>query len=103
MASSHRITAIRRCRAQPKRPGRLRGALGDAALRIDHIGSTAVPALAAKPVIDIQISVAAPDPVGPFCEPLRQLGYVYRGDNTERTKRYFLNHRASRAPTSMSG
>ena len=67
----------------------LRGALGDAALRIDHIGSTAVPALAAKPVIDIQISVAALDPVGPFREPLRQLGYVYRADNTERTKRYF--------------
>jgi GrpB-like predicted nucleotidyltransferase (UPF0157 family) len=44
-------------------------------LRIDHIGSTAVPALAAKPVIDIQISVAALDRVGSFCEPLRQLGY----------------------------
>src|SRR6185437_11919330 len=67
----------------------LRGALGDAALRIDHIGSTAVPALAAKPVIDIQISVAALDPADPFREPLRQLGYVYRADNTERTKRYF--------------
>ena len=67
----------------------LRGALGDAALRIDHIGSTAVPALAAKPVIDIQISVAGLDPAGPFREPLQQLGYVYRADNTERTKRYF--------------
>lgn len=68
---------------------RLRGALGDVALRIDHIGSTAVPALAAKPVVDIQISVAALDPVGPFREPLQRLGYVYRAGNTERTKRYF--------------
>lgn len=68
---------------------RLRGALGDAALRIDHIGSTAVPALAARPVIDIQVSVAALDPADPFREPLRQLGYVYREDNTERTRRYF--------------
>jgi GrpB-like predicted nucleotidyltransferase (UPF0157 family) len=68
---------------------RLRGALGDVALRIDHIGSTAVPGLAAKPVIDVQISVAALEPVDPFRDPLVQLGFVYRVDNTERTKRYF--------------
>jgi hypothetical protein len=35
--------------------GKLRDALGATALRIDHIGSTAVPGLAAKPIIDIQI------------------------------------------------
>jgi GrpB-like predicted nucleotidyltransferase (UPF0157 family) len=39
----------------------LRQALGDLALRIDHIGSTAVPGLPAKDVIDIQITVAALD------------------------------------------
>jgi GrpB-like predicted nucleotidyltransferase (UPF0157 family) len=39
----------------------LRGALGDMALRIDHIGSTAVPGLPAKDVIDVQITVAALD------------------------------------------
>ena len=37
----------------------LREGLGDLALRIDHIGSTAVPGLAAKDVIDIQITVMA--------------------------------------------
>ncbi len=68
---------------------RLRDALGDVALRIDHIGSTSVPGLAAKPVIDIQVSVTALEPVDPFREPLARLGYVYRADNTERTKRYF--------------
>lgn len=36
---------------------RLRAALGALALRIDHVGSTAVPGLAAKPVIDMQVSV----------------------------------------------
>ena len=37
---------------------RLRGALGDRALRIDHIGSTAVPGLDAKDRIDVQVVVA---------------------------------------------
>jgi GrpB-like predicted nucleotidyltransferase (UPF0157 family) len=67
----------------------LRAALGDVALRIDHIGSTSVPGLAAKPVIDIQISVAGLEPVDPFRDPLVSLGYVYRANNPERTKRYF--------------
>ncbi|GIJ12908.1 GrpB family protein [Micromonospora andamanensis] len=67
----------------------LRGALGDTAVRIDHIGSTAVPGLAAKPVIDIQVSVPSLDMVGTFREPLDRLGFIYRADNPERTKRYF--------------
>lgn len=37
---------------------RIARVLGDVALRIDHVGSTSVPGLAAKPVIDIHISVA---------------------------------------------
>jgi GrpB-like predicted nucleotidyltransferase (UPF0157 family) len=37
---------------------KVRAALGPAALRIDHIGSTAVPGLPAKNVIDIQVAVA---------------------------------------------
>jgi len=69
--------------------GRLRAALGEAALRIDHIGSTSVPGLAAKPIIDIQISVVALEPVEPYRLPLEGLGFVFRADNMERTKRYF--------------
>jgi GrpB-like predicted nucleotidyltransferase (UPF0157 family) len=39
----------------------LRGAFGDKALRIDHIGSTSVPGLPAKPIIDVQVTVASFD------------------------------------------
>lgn len=39
--------------------GRLRRSLGRRALRINHIGSTSVPGLAAKDVIDLQVSVAS--------------------------------------------
>src|SRR5947207_8955681 len=37
----------------------LRRALGDAAIRINHIGSTAVPGLAAKDIVDVQVTVAS--------------------------------------------
>lgn len=36
----------------------IRDALGDRALRIDHVGSTSVPGLAAKDIIDVQVTVA---------------------------------------------
>jgi GrpB-like predicted nucleotidyltransferase (UPF0157 family) len=56
---------------------RIRAALGDVALRIDHNGSTAVPGLAAKPIIDIQISVALLHPMDAYASALEQLGYVH--------------------------
>jgi GrpB-like predicted nucleotidyltransferase (UPF0157 family) len=67
----------------------LRASLGEVAVRIDHIGSTSVRGLAAKPVIDIQISVADFEPLDAYRAPLERLGYIYRPDNAERTKRYF--------------
>jgi GrpB-like predicted nucleotidyltransferase (UPF0157 family) len=67
----------------------LRNALGDVALRIDHIGSTSVPGLAAKPIVDIQISVACFEPLDAYRIPLESLGYVFRSHNPELTKRYF--------------
>ncbi|MEU2607702.1 GrpB family protein [Streptomyces albus] len=67
----------------------LRDALGDVAARIDHIGSTSVPGLAAKPVIDIQVSVLSFEPLDAFRVPLEAIGFVYRADNPELTKRYF--------------
>lgn len=67
----------------------LRTGLGPVALRIDHIGSTAIVGLAAKPIIDVQISVASLEPVSPFADPLTELGFVLRTDNPDRTKRYF--------------
>jgi GrpB-like predicted nucleotidyltransferase (UPF0157 family) len=56
---------------------RLRTALGALALRIDHHGSTSIPGLAAKPIIDIQVSVAALQPLAAYGERLRALGYVH--------------------------
>jgi GrpB-like predicted nucleotidyltransferase (UPF0157 family) len=57
---------------------RLADALGALALRIDHVGSTSVPGLAAKPVIDIQIAVERLEPLDRFTVPLADLGYRHR-------------------------
>jgi GrpB-like predicted nucleotidyltransferase (UPF0157 family) len=53
----------------------LRTAMGSLSLRIEHVGSTSVPGLAAKPVIDIQISVATLDGLDVYVAPLASLGY----------------------------
>ena len=55
-------------------------AVQDLALRIDHVGSTSVPGLAAKPIIDMDIVVASPDGVRPVIGRLVEIGYRWRGD-----------------------
>ncbi|UOQ96203.1 GrpB family protein [Hymenobacter sp. 5317J-9] len=54
---------------------RIGGAAGPAILRIDHIGSTAVPGLAAKDIIDIQVTVASLDDIAELTHPLWQAGF----------------------------
>ncbi len=54
----------------------LRAALGDAALAIHHIGSTAVPGLAAKDVIDVQVTVSSLDD-GSLRSALERTGLVW--------------------------
>ena len=58
---------------------RLRHALGGLALRIDHHGSTAVPGLAAKPIIDIQVSVASVQPLAAYAGRLEGVARNQRG------------------------
>lgn len=67
----------------------LREALGDRASRIDHIGSTAVPGLAAKDVFDIQVSVTGFEPFEPLRASIEGLGFEWIPDNDDRRKRFF--------------
>lgn len=55
----------------------IRAVLGLLALRIDHVGSTAVPGLGAKPVIDIQVSVTSLQRREAYEEPLARIGYTH--------------------------
>jgi GrpB-like predicted nucleotidyltransferase (UPF0157 family) len=57
---------------------RIRGALGARALQIDHVGSTSVPGLPAKPLIDINLVVADTTDEDAYVPPLEAAGYVLR-------------------------
>jgi GrpB-like predicted nucleotidyltransferase (UPF0157 family) len=57
---------------------RITTALGTTARRVDHIGSTSVPGLAAKPIIDIQVSVPDIDDEQSYVDPLQAAGYRLR-------------------------
>ena len=54
----------------------LRAALGRVALHVEHVGSTSVPGLAAKDVLDIDLTVADPRAEEAYVPPLVRLGYT---------------------------
>ncbi|MFL5969478.1 MAG: GrpB family protein [Gaiellaceae bacterium] len=57
---------------------RIRDALGDKALDVQHVGSTSVPGLPAKPLIDINLVVADTTDEDAYVPPLEAIGYVLR-------------------------
>jgi GrpB-like predicted nucleotidyltransferase (UPF0157 family) len=77
---------------------RLRTALGALALRVDHNGSTSIPGLAAKPVIDIQVSVLSLQPLAEYGERLEIIGYVHVPHEDDAFCPFF--HRPARWPHS---
>lgn len=54
---------------------RLRDALGAVAMRLEHVGSTSVPGLPAKPIIDMDLQVADTEDEDSYVRPLEPLGY----------------------------
>ncbi len=52
----------------------------DLATSIEHVGSTSVPGLAAKPVIDLDIIIPSKEVLPPITTRLASLGYVHRGN-----------------------
>lgn len=67
----------------------LRRSLGELAIRIDHIGSTSVVGMDAKPIIDIQVSVIDFDDVSVYKTKIEQVGFVLLEMNPDKTKKYF--------------
>ncbi len=59
---------------------RLAEALGELAVGIEHVGSTAVPGLDAKPIVDVDVVIRRTDDLGEVADRLARIGYVHLGD-----------------------
>jgi GrpB-like predicted nucleotidyltransferase (UPF0157 family) len=71
----------------------IRRALGDKALLIEHVGSTSVPGLSAKPVIDIILAVADSADEASYVPPLEGEGFILRIREPD-----WFKHRLFKAP-----
>jgi GrpB-like predicted nucleotidyltransferase (UPF0157 family) len=73
-------------------------AIGAHVVQIEHVGSTAVPGLAAKPVIDIMIGIAALERAPQCIAPLERLGYAYVPEHEQQMpyRRFFHKDTAGR-------
>jgi len=67
----------------------IRSALGKNALGIAHIGSTSIPGMAAKPVIDIMVAFESLTQAAKFIPDLEALGYSYRTHDTVPERLFF--------------
>ena len=78
---------------------RLRAALSATTSPIEHVGSTAVPGLGGKPVIDVAIAVSSEAAADACIAPLTELGYEYRGQHGDDPRRryYVRNAEGARA------
>jgi len=72
---------------------RIRGLLGERALLLEHCGSTSVPGLAAKPIIDIVLGVADPADESAYVPAMEAGGYVLRIREPD-----WLEHRVFKGP-----
>ena len=72
---------------------RIRAVLGDLALRVEHVGSTSVPGLTAKPRIDIVLEVPDSDDEPAYVPRLERAGYVLRIREPE-----WYEHRVFKGP-----
>jgi GrpB-like predicted nucleotidyltransferase (UPF0157 family) len=68
----------------------LLGALGDNVLRIEHIGSTSIPGLAAKPIIDIMIAADSLEKATELIPTMEEIGYEYRSQDPVPDRRFFV-------------
>lgn len=98
--TSNRVDVVPYDPSWPKRfqeeSDRIREAIGHVGIRpgfvIEHIGSTSVPDLAAKPVLDLLAVTPTLDDLERATPALQRLGYEARGEYGIAGRRYFVGH-----------
>ncbi len=78
---------------------RIRSALGDVAVKVYHIGSTSIPNIYAKPVIDILLEVSDIKDLDNHTPEMTALGYEVKGEFGIPGRRYFRKNSAAGART----
>lgn len=59
----------------------LRQVLGEQARDIQHVGSTAIAGICAKPILDLAVAMDSPEEILPWLPALEQQGFVFRGQD----------------------
>ena len=80
-------------RLYAREAGRIRAALGDRVRRMEHVGSTSVPGLAAKPIIDVVLAVPKSADEAAYVPAMEATGYVLRIREPE-----WFEHRLFKGP-----
>ena len=68
---------------------KIKNVIGDFVIDIQHIGSTAIPNIVAKPIIDIAVMLSSLDKAKDLIKPLGNLGYNY-DESASSSERYFF-------------
>ena len=75
---------------------KLLAALHDQIVEIHHVGSTAIPDIYAKPVIDILVGVKSISAVDTYNDKMQELGYIAKGEFGIAGRRFFLKGQINR-------
>lgn len=67
----------------------IRQVLSDNVLDIQHIGSTAIPGIAAKPIVDIAVAIPSIEQAGDFIKPLEGIGYIFYPESSSQERLFF--------------
>jgi GrpB-like predicted nucleotidyltransferase (UPF0157 family) len=72
----------------------LRSVLGHKALQIEHIGSTSIPGMMAKPIIDMMVAVVSLAQATELIPEIEALGYIYKSHDTIPERMFFAKESA---------
>lgn len=72
-----------------KESGLIKEIFGSSIIDIQHIGSTSVPDLISKPIIDIAVQIATRTDAEKFIKPLEEIGYIYKPDQSSSERHFF--------------